>query len=102
MWLNSWLDASDIDVTVTDGEVTLTGTVWSREEKRRAEDIAESVPGVRHVQNNLRVGQSSGTSAAPGGVGRTEPAGSSGYASDTVAASQGEPGTGGRGGIDVP
>src|SRR5919205_2651124 len=84
MWLNSWLDASDIDVTVTNGEVTLTGTVRSREEKRRAEDIAESVPGVRHVQNNLRVGQSSGTSAAAGGIGRTEPAGSSGYASDTV------------------
>ena len=101
MWLNSWLDASDVAVSVADGEVTLAGTVASREEKRRAEDIAESVPGVRHVQNDLRVGPAAGASAAPGG-GRSEPAGSSGYASDTVAASQGEPGTGGRGGIDLP
>jgi hypothetical protein len=35
--------------------VTLTGTVTSREQRRRAEDIAESVSGVTHVQNNLRV-----------------------------------------------
>ena len=101
MWLDSRLDASDVEVNVANGEVTLAGTVRSREEKRRAEDIAESVPGVRHVQNNLRVGPGTGTSAAPG-ASRAEPAGSSGYASDAVAASQGEPGTGGRGGIDVP
>ena len=99
MWLNSWLDASDVEVSVSNGEVTLAGTVPSREEKRRAEDIAESVPGVTHVQNNLRV-RGAGSSAAPG-MNRTEP-GSSGYASDTVAASEGEPGTGGRGGIDIP
>jgi hypothetical protein len=37
--------------------VTLSGTVRDRNEKRRAEDIAESVQGVSHVQNNLRVGQ---------------------------------------------
>lgn len=49
------VDASDIEVTVSSCEVTLNGTVGSREERRRAEDIAESVSGVRHVQNNLRV-----------------------------------------------
>jgi osmotically-inducible protein OsmY len=54
------VDASDIDVTVSSAEVTLNGTVNSREEKRRAEDLAEDVSGVRHVQNNLRVGQRSG------------------------------------------
>jgi osmotically-inducible protein OsmY len=54
------IDASEIEVTVSSGEVTLNGTVTGREEKRRAEDIAENVSGVRHVQNNLRL-QSSGT-----------------------------------------
>jgi hypothetical protein len=49
------IDASDIDVIVERGEVTLSGTVMSRPAKRHAEDIAESVSGVRHVQNNLRI-----------------------------------------------
>lgn len=52
---DSWLDASDVEVTVKSCEVTLAGLVRSREDKRRAEDIAERVSGVRHVQNNLRV-----------------------------------------------
>jgi CBS domain-containing protein len=51
------IDASEIEVAVQNREVTLTGTVRNRDEKRRAEDVAESVPGVTHVQNNLRVGQ---------------------------------------------
>ncbi len=49
------LDASDIDVQVSEREVTLSGEVSSRSDKRRAEDIAEDVSGVTHVQNNLRV-----------------------------------------------
>ncbi len=49
------IDASDIDVMVQGGEVTLNGHVDSRYSKRLAEDIAEDVSGVRHVQNNLRV-----------------------------------------------
>lgn len=51
------LDASGIEVRVGSGEVTLSGTVGSRMDKRRAEDIAEEVSGVRHVQNDLRVRQ---------------------------------------------
>ncbi|MBV9241996.1 MAG: BON domain-containing protein, partial [Acidobacteria bacterium] len=49
------LDASEIDVDVTNGEVVLSGTVESRYEKRRAEDVAEAVSGVRNVENRLRV-----------------------------------------------
>lgn len=49
------LDASDIEVQVSEREVTLSGEVSSREDKRRAEDIAEDISGVTHVQNNLRV-----------------------------------------------
>ncbi|WP_244610352.1 CBS domain-containing protein [Microvirga pakistanensis] len=57
------VDASEIEVTVQNREVTLTGTVRDRNEKRWAEDIAESVSGVTHVQNNLRVGQRQGEHA---------------------------------------
>jgi hypothetical protein len=49
------LDASDIEVVVATGEVTLNGIVRSRPDKRRAEDLAERASGVTHVQNNLRV-----------------------------------------------
>lgn len=60
------IDASEIDVRVESREVTLTGTVNSRFEKRHAEDIAESVSGVTHVQNNLRIQQAAdaGTTGA--------------------------------------
>ncbi|WP_420457369.1 BON domain-containing protein [Rubrivirga sp.] len=47
------VDASRIQVTAEDGEVTLTGTVSDRAQKRRAEDIAESVRGVDDVHNRL-------------------------------------------------
>jgi len=50
-----YLDASDIEVSVSSSEVLLTGFVSSRPDKRRAEDLAESVSGVSHVQNNVRV-----------------------------------------------
>jgi hypothetical protein len=49
------VDASEIDVAVQNCEVTLTGTVDDREAKRRAEDIAESVSGVAHVENRIKV-----------------------------------------------
>lgn len=54
---HAWIDASDIEVAVSDREVTLSGTVRSRDEKRRAEDVVEAISGVTHVQNNLRVKQ---------------------------------------------
>jgi hypothetical protein len=50
-----YLDASDIEVSVSNAEVTLTGTVNSRSDKRRAEDIAENVAGVTNVENRIRV-----------------------------------------------
>jgi osmotically-inducible protein OsmY len=49
-----YLDASEIEVQVSDCEVTLTGSVQRRSDKRRAEELAESISGVSHVQNNLR------------------------------------------------
>lgn len=52
---NAYLDASEIDVSVLDGNVILSGTVGTRESKRLAEDIAEAVSGVQNVENSLRV-----------------------------------------------
>jgi hypothetical protein len=49
------IDASNIEVTVKDREVMLTGTVTSRMQKRHAEDVIEHLPGVRDVINSLRV-----------------------------------------------
>jgi len=54
------LDASEIEVEVTEGEVTLSGLVTSRDQKRRAEDIAERIGGVRDVTNHLRVTRDGG------------------------------------------
>jgi hypothetical protein len=54
------VDAQNIQVSVAGGEVTLDGTVGSREQKRRAEDCVEDISGVKHVQNNLRVQKTGG------------------------------------------
>jgi hypothetical protein len=48
------LDAGDIEVEVKEGEVTLSGSVSSRAARRHAEDLVDSISGVRHLQNNLR------------------------------------------------
>jgi osmotically-inducible protein OsmY len=50
------LDASQIQVDVNENcEVTLTGTVDSRQAKWMAEDVVESIWGVTDVHNQLRV-----------------------------------------------
>jgi hypothetical protein len=49
------IDASEVEVEVKDGEVTLKGTVEERWMKRLAEDIAEVIPGVQDVHNQIRV-----------------------------------------------
>ena len=54
------VDASDITVEVKDGEVTLTGTVSDREQKRCAEELVERVNGVKDVNVNLRVNRPAG------------------------------------------
>ncbi len=69
------IDASEIEVEVREGVVLLRGYVNSRYAKRAAEDIAESVPGVKDVQNQLRVAeyrQSMGMGAASASAGREE------------------------------
>lgn len=80
------IDASDIELKVQDGQVTLTGTVDSRHAKRLIEDLVDMSSGVEDVHNQIRVksrydagaspgeavGRSSGTSGAAGGSGAAD------------------------------
>jgi len=49
------VDASDVEVNVANGEVTLSGSVDDRRQKFRAEHLADGVWGVNEVHNQLRV-----------------------------------------------
>jgi osmotically-inducible protein OsmY len=49
------VDATNIEVRVEQGEVTLDGWVVDRRQKRFAEDVVDSVPGVLDVHNRLHV-----------------------------------------------
>ena len=50
------IDPSGVEVVVGEGDVLLVGTVDDRETRRRIEDLAYAVSGVREVDNLLRVG----------------------------------------------
>ncbi|MGA9520299.1 MAG: BON domain-containing protein [Myxococcaceae bacterium] len=52
--------ADDIEVSVNAGEVTLTGNVEDRRDKRMIEELSDSVFGVRDVHNQVRVRESDG------------------------------------------
>lgn len=55
--LNENVDASEIEVLVEAGEVTLQGSVETRHMKELATGIVESVPGVHDLHNRLHVRQ---------------------------------------------
>lgn len=73
-WLmeDSFVDATDIEVMVVAGEVTLTGTVDSRDMKWRAENIAADVTGVKDVNNRLRTRSRQAYGQAYGGAAASE------------------------------
>ena len=54
---HSYLDRSDVEIIVLNADVTLQGSVNDRWATRTAEEIAEGVPGVKEVFNQLRVSQ---------------------------------------------
>jgi len=66
---DTWLDASNISISVSGGEVTLSGTVETREAKHRAERLVEDISGVNHVQNNLRIDKGNPLTTAGSGYG---------------------------------
>ena len=62
---DAMVDASDITVEVRQGDVTLAGTVRDRDQKRRAQDLAERISGVKDVINAVRIA-AAGRSGPPG------------------------------------
>ncbi|MFO0574950.1 MAG: BON domain-containing protein [Polyangia bacterium] len=58
------LDASDIDVQVKDGEVTLVGQVSDRRTKRLVEELLDPIKGIKDVENKLKVRMATGRSDA--------------------------------------
>jgi hypothetical protein len=66
------IDASEIEVSVKDGEVTLTGSVDERGMKRAAEDCVDAVSGVRQVHNRLRIGRATAETGESGRGGARE------------------------------
>ncbi len=53
LYTNSELDASDVEVEVKNGIVTLKGEVETRLDKKIAEMTAERLPGVIDVENHI-------------------------------------------------
>ena len=49
------IDASEMEVSVNEGTVKLSGTVESRELKRMIEDAVDQLSGVEDVQNKLKI-----------------------------------------------
>ncbi|QRN94377.1 BON domain-containing protein [Archangium violaceum] len=54
--MHGWVNAEHVEVQVKNGEVTLTGLVEERRDKRTIEDIIDDVLGVKDVHNQLKVG----------------------------------------------
>lgn len=48
-------DTDDLNIQVQDGRASLDGSVGSRPEKHRLEDLVAACPGVEEVENRLRV-----------------------------------------------
>jgi osmotically-inducible protein OsmY len=67
------IDASEIEVNVRNGEVTLSGSVRERDDKRRTEDLVENISGVREVHNTLRVSWPQEQGATPSVTGAAAP-----------------------------
>ena len=66
-----WIDASETDVEVKQGIVTLSGSVGDRRDRQMMEDLVESLPGVKDVEMQLKI-ERKGTKAGAMGTGDTE------------------------------
>ena len=89
------LDADDITVEVSDGVVTLSGTVQERWMKHRAEDLADSCRHVQDIHNHIRVARNGSDSSQrtdqnPSPLDIDESTGGSAMASESSEARKGE------------
>ena len=56
---------TNVEVSTTNGVVTLAGQVQSTDVKQKAETVSASVPGVVRINNNLQVQSPSGSAQGP-------------------------------------
>lgn len=56
---------TNVEVSTTNGVVTLAGQVQNADVKQKAETVSASVPGVVRVNNDLQVQSPSGSAKAP-------------------------------------
>ncbi len=54
----------NVQASVTNGTALITGTVASKADEKRANDLAKSVTGVKHVKDQLTLNPSTGASAS--------------------------------------
>jgi hypothetical protein len=63
------IDASDVEVEVKSGEVTLSGTVDTRRTKHLIEEVVEDqIHGIRDVNNQVRVKRFEDANRSPSGT----------------------------------
>jgi len=60
------IDSSEVTVDVTEGKVTLEGTVSDRYMKHAIEDLVDQCPGVKDIENRIRVARDSQQSSMQG------------------------------------
>jgi osmotically-inducible protein OsmY len=62
------IDASDIEIQCKGGVITLEGSISDRRAKHHAENIIESISGVKDIDNRLKISDASGKTsvASPG------------------------------------
>jgi hypothetical protein len=63
---NPFIDASDIEVTISGTEAILSGTVPNTIALRQAQAIAEEVAGISHVHNRLQLRPAGAYETSPG------------------------------------
>jgi hypothetical protein len=86
------IDSSEVTIEVKDGKVTLDGTVNDRHMKHAIEDLVDGVPGVKDIDNRVRVSRDdgsqhgqSGQSGQSGQAGYSRQSGQSNYGSTSAA-----------------
>jgi hypothetical protein len=67
MYTSTECDTSEVSVDVKSGVVTFEGTVEDRRSKYMLEEMVDNVPGVKDVDNRLRIQRGDGSSTQGGG-----------------------------------
>jgi hypothetical protein len=61
------IDPSNVDVKVKDGDVTITGSIEDRHQRRLIDDMVTNVPGVQDVHMSLKIAKPDAKHAEPNG-----------------------------------